>query len=131
MIDKQFAEAEFYRFTESMDIETDEQMLGDADDVKSFNQTKNTIVKGIMTERVTIDDKGQPTVHVADNKDVTFYEPKGSTIMAMDSKGKDRDIAKMFASMEEMTRSARGTFGNMPMRDLKYCKALAVLFLAQ
>lgn len=130
MIDREFAEKEFDRFIESMDI-FDASNDEDADDAKSFRAARNLIVGAIQRERVTINDDGEPTIHMSDETDpITMSEPTGAALMAMDGKGKGREIAQMYAAMGQMCGISPKTFSAMKQRDLKIFQNLAILFLA-
>ncbi|MFW6031048.1 MAG: hypothetical protein ACOC9T_00535 [Myxococcota bacterium] len=122
------AEAEFQRFLDAMDLDHDEEGM-DEEDLKSFQKEKARVVKAIQDGRMSIDEKGQPTFQPTDGEPITFREPRGSTLMAMDSKKKNHDVTKLFATMAEMTKVPVQKFSKMPNRDLKVCLAVTLLFL--
>lgn len=126
------AESEFNRFLDLMDIEIDLDKMGE-DDKKSFTQQKEKVVNAIASGALTINDNGEPTYTPQRAKDaapITFYEPTGASLMAMDRKQKAEDVAKLYAAMADMTKTTPATFSKMKMADLKVCMAVATLFLA-
>lgn len=131
VVAREVAEAEFGRFAEAMDLDFDIKRM-DADDLKGFQEQKHRIVRAIMRGILVVDPKGQfvytPQTG-ADRSPITFYEPTGASMMAMDRKKKGEDVGKMYASMGDMTRVSPDRFAKMLARDLKVCQAIAVLFL--
>jgi len=126
---KEMAEQEFDRFIEAMDIEADPLEMDD-EDKEQFKKQKSLVVARIMAGNVIIDDVGQPvyTVH-GDGEPITFYEPTGASLMAMDRKKKAEDIGKLYATMADMTKQPIKRFAGMKYRDLKVCIAITSLFL--
>ena len=125
------AEQEFGRFVELMDLDVDTSEM-DAEDKKGFEQQKDRVVSAIQSGALTIGDGGEPTYTPQRSKGVdpiTFYEPTGATLMAMDRKKKTEDIGKLYASMGDMTKTHAGVFSKMKMADLKVCMAITTLFL--
>jgi hypothetical protein len=127
-VSAEVAEAEFARFTEAMDLDVDVSKM-DEDDRKGFDDARSTIERAIMRGSLVIDDKGQPIYTPQDGKPITFYEPTGASIMAMDGHKKGHDAAKMFALMADMTKTTAKTFAQLNMRDFKVCQKIVMLFL--
>jgi len=127
---KEVAEQEFDRFIEAMDIEADPLEMDD-EDKEQFKKQKSLVVARIMAGNVIIDDAGQPvyTVKQGDGDPITFYEPTGASLMAMDRKKKAEDIGKLYATMADMTKQPIKRFAGMKYRDLKVCIAITSLFL--
>jgi hypothetical protein len=127
------AEADFERFAEEMDLDTDPKGW-DAEDTKSFEAAKKKIVGAIVRGHLVVDDKGQPVYTLQEGAKagsaVTFREQTGASLMAMDQRKKGHDVAKMFAVMADMTQENVQTFAEMKGRDLKVCQAITALFLA-
>ena len=124
------AESDFNRFITLMDIDI---TATDEEDKESLNGHKKKIVSAIQSGAIVIDDNGEPTFtpqRTNDADPITFYEPTGATLQAMDKKQKLEDIGKMYASMGDMTKTNAKTFSRMKMSDLKICLAIATLFLA-
>ena len=130
-ISKEVAEQEFQRFVECMDLDVDVSAM-DEDDRKGFEQQKDRIISAICNGSITVNDDGEPTFTPQRTKDaesLTFYEPTGASLMAMDRKKKTEDIGKLYAAMGDMTKTHASTFSKMKMADLKVCMAIATLFL--
>lgn len=130
-INREFAESEFDRMIDAMDIDAPDETASD-EDKNSFKSTRGVIVKAIQRGKVTINDNGEPAVKLSggDGGSLTFHEPTGAALKAMDGKGKNREVAQLYAAMGSMARTEPAVFVDMPQRDLKICKEIAVLFLA-
>lgn len=131
VVAREVAEAEFDRFVEAMDIEASTADM-DAEDKKGFNEQKDRIVKAVMSGALIINDNGEPVYTPARTKDadaLTFHEPTGASLMAMDRKKKTEDVGKLYATMGDMTKTHANTFSKMKMPDLKVCMAVTTLFL--
>ncbi len=130
-IAKEVAEQEFSRFVECMDLDVDPADM-DEDDRKGFNQQKDRVIAAIQSGALVISDKGEPTFTPQRSNDaepITFYEPTGASLMAMDRKKKTEDIGKLYAAMGDMTKTHANVFSKMKMADLKVCMAITTLFL--
>jgi hypothetical protein len=129
-IAQEFAEQEFDRFLNAMDL--DIQLKGmDDEDRKSFEEAKRKLVRAMQKGSLVIDEKGQPvfTPQLGDTAPITFKEPTGAVLMTMDQKKKDHDVAKMMVTMAAMTGVNMQRFAKMEGRDIKICLAIATLFL--
>lgn len=130
-IAREVAEAEFDRFVEVMDIAASTADM-DAEDKKGFLEQKDRIVKAVMSGALIVNDNGEPVYTPARTKDadaLTFHEPTGASLMAMDRKKKTEDVGKLYATMGDMTKTHANTFSKMKMPDLKVCMAITTLFL--
>jgi hypothetical protein len=128
---KEVAEAEFDRFVKAMDLDVDPSDMSE-EDKEAFQQQKERLVGAIQSGALTINDDGEPVFTPQRTKDadtLTFHEPTGASLMAMDRKKKSEDIGKLYAAMADMTRSHSSTFSKMRMADLKVCMAITTLFL--
>lgn len=128
---KEVAEAEFTRFVEAMDLDVDPADM-DEDDKKGFNQQRERIVSAICAGSLVINDEGEPVFTPQRTKDaepLTFHEPTGASLMAMDRKKRNEDVGKMYSLMGEITKTHASTFSKMKMADLKVCQAVTTLFL--
>jgi len=128
---KEVAEEEFNRFVECMDLDVDPAGM-DEDDRKGFVQQKDRVIAAIQSGALVISDKGEPTYtpqRTNDAEPITFYEPTGASLMAMDRKKKTEDIGKLYAAMGDMTKTHANVFSKMKMADLKVCMAITTLFL--
>lgn len=125
------AEVEFKRFGDLMDLDLDPLDM-DEDDKKGFEQQKKRVISSIQNGSLIINDNGEPVFTpqgISDANPITFREPTGASLMAMDRKKRTEDVAKLYASMADMTGSSSGIFSKMKMRDLKVCMAITTLFL--
>ncbi len=128
---REVAEQEFNRFV------TDNAILVDyegalKEDKDEFNQQKEHIVQAIMKGSMVINEDSEPVYTPQRTKDadpLTFHEPTGASLMAMDRKKKNEDVGKLYATMGDITRTNAKTFSSMKMADLKVCMAVTVLFL--
>lgn len=129
-IAREVAEAEFDRFIEANDILVDDSM--EKEDRDAFNEQKARIVRAIEVGAMVVNEAGEPVYTPQRTKDaeaLTFHEPTGASLMAMDRKKKNEDVGKLYATMGDMTRTDAKTFSNMKMADLKVCMAVTTLFL--
>lgn len=128
---KEVAEQEFNRFVEAMDLDVNPGDM-DAEDKKGFEQQKDRIISAIQSGALVINDDGEPVFTPQRTNDaaaITFHEPTGASLMAMDRKKKTEDIGKLYASMGDITKTHASTFSRMKMPDLKVCMAITTLFL--
>lgn len=131
VVDREVAESEFDRFCEAMDLDVDPAGMDDGDK-RSFESARRQLIKAICAGHLAVDEQGQPvyTPRVGPACDpITFYEPSGASLMAMDQKKKGHDVAKLYATMADMTRQPLVRFSKMKERDLKVCRAVTLLFL--
>jgi hypothetical protein len=132
LVAEEVAEQEFIRFVDAMDIDVDPEGM-DEEDRKGFVQQKIKIVSAIKSGALVINDNGEPVytpVRTKDATPITFFEPTGASLMAMDRKKKTEDIGKFYAAMGDITKTSAGVFSKMRMSDLKICMAITTLFLA-
>jgi len=125
-------EAEWDRFVSLNEFDCDEKTM-DKEELKEFYAMKRKILAQMVAGRLTIDADGIPSYSTFKTKTpvtITFYEPTGASMMAMDRKSKGQDVAKLFAAMGDMCQVDPKTFALMHAVDLKICMSLANLFLA-
>ena len=129
-IDLETATAEFQRFVDAMDLDVDESTM-DEEDKKGFEQQRDKVINAIRAGSLVVSDEGEPifTPQRTEGKAITFHEPTGASLMAMDRKKKTEDVGKMYAAMGDITRTHASTFSKMKIADLKICMAVATLFL--
>ena len=130
-VGREVAEAEFERFVDTMDLDVDETRM-DGEDRTSYRDLKERILRAIEHGHLVVDEKGQPVYTPragTQAQPIIFHEPTGASFMAMDSKKKDQNVAKMYAVMADMTHLDAKVFASMAARDLKICQALVTLFL--
>lgn len=131
-IASEVAEQEFNRFVDAMDLDVDPDGM-DEEDLKGFETQKQRVIEAIKQGILVINDDGEPVFtpqRTQDIESITFYEPTGASLMAMDRRKKNEDMAKMYALMGSITKVHANTFAKMKMSDLKVCQAITILFLA-
>ncbi len=134
-IDNETATLEFKRWADAMRLKFFEGSM-DNDDKKDFTLQKDRIIEAIMDGCLVVNDMGcfvfTPEIPegVDDFKPITFHKPRGSALIAMDFKKKDKDMGKLFNSMGDMTKQHPSVFSKMEMPDLHICMAITTLFLA-
>ena len=131
IIGSDVAENEFLRFIETMDLDVDPDGMDD-EDKSNLKDARRRIVRAISGGALVINEDGDPvyTPKVgADRNPITFYEPDGGSIMAMDTKKRGHDVAKLYATMADLTKTSVAKFTKMKQRDLSVCQAITVLFL--
>lgn len=128
------AEQEFARFLDTFDLtEKTQAKTLDADDRKSFEENKATILRAMRRGTLVLNEKGEPvfTPVKEDNPSaITFREPVGNTLKAMDQGKKGAEAERSFFLLSAMTGQVRARFEKMAQRDLAVCQAIAVLFFA-
>lgn len=124
------AELEFNRFVELMDLDVDVSEM-DEEDKSAFEKHRGNILAAIQEGALTINESGEPTYTPKRSEldAITFHEPTGASLMAMDRKKKTEDIGKMYAAMGDMSKVHAGVFSKMKMADLRVCMSIATLFL--
>lgn len=122
------AEAEFERFAVKMRLDLDPSGL-DSDDKKNLADAKRRFLTAMQQGLLIVDDAGQPVFTPEQGEPITFYRPRGATLMAMDVKKAGHDITKGLAAMAEMTKQNIVRYHDMPMPDLRICQAIVALFL--
>ncbi len=132
MITKEFADQEFDRFCQLMDLDVDAASMNEEDRI-GFDKQRGIILRVLVSGELTIDDDGQPNYLPRledDPKPIVFREPTGATYMAMDRRKKQESIAKSNAMLAEMTGEPAHRFAKMKNRDYKVVMAILTLFLA-
>ena len=131
-VSKEVARAEFERFADAMDLDLDSDNMT-AEDNEANEKQIGQVVKAIETGHVTIDEQGQPTVFLKvptnSTEKLTFFEPDGAVLLALDSKKENASVSKMFSMIQAMTHTPEGTLAKVKQRDLKVIQGLASLFL--
>lgn len=131
VLGREVAEAEFDRFCDDMDIDTNIEKM-DEDDAKGFNTQKELLVVAFMDGRLSLNDDSEPVYKPKrkgfDNP-LTFREPSGADQMAMDRKKSGQDVGKMFSMMDSVTKSVPGTCSKLKGPDLKVAQAIMFLFM--
>ncbi len=133
VIAKEVAEAEFDRFSESMDLNLNTTVM-DSEDLTQFNKQKDRIIQAVQSGALIFNDDGEavytPQHRNTKVKDpITFHERTGASLMAMDGKKKAHDVAKTFAVMGDMCKVHPNVFAGMVGSDGKVCEAIFALLM--
>jgi hypothetical protein len=128
------AQLEFERFLAAMDLDHKSDPAGlDAEDMKSFQDTKRTVLRALRRGTLVINEQGEPvfTPNMGnDRTPIRFYEPDGAALLAMDMAKKNHEVHKGFRVLAAMTKQPEKRFALMKNRDVSVCTAIEVLFLA-
>jgi len=132
-VDKATAESEFDRFVEMMDLDLDVAEM-DVEDTTAFNKQKSKIIRAIQKGSLEINEGGEAVYTPANPKSkhseaITFHERTGASLMAMDTKKKNHDIAKTYAVMGDMCNVHQNVFAGLVGNDVKVCEALFALLM--
>lgn len=133
LIDREVAELEFERFVEAMDLDFDESLM-DADDLSQFNKQKYRVIRAIESSALVINEDGEAVYTPQNRKSkyqnpITFHERTGASLMAMDSKKKNQDMAKTYAIMADMCKVPQSVFSGLVGIDGKVCEAIYTLLM--
>jgi hypothetical protein len=134
-IDLETADAEFQRYCESNDFETDETAMSDEEKV-SFVDIKKRFIKCCQEGRVEVDgmnlkytvSKLSPEGFAGDV--VTIKRPGGNAFAGMDN-FKDREsVHKLHGFMSAITGKEIKYFSKVDIADWKFFQAVSSLFLS-
>lgn len=130
-VSREVAEADFARMCADRRVDADEANM-DGDDLKSFREVKDLVVKRIVSGELVVEDHGECvyTPPVQGAKPIRFHRTTGAMLMAMDDAPDGRNAAKMSLVMAEMTKTPRGELSKLDIADFNFCTKLAALFLA-
>ena len=128
VLDAETAELEFMRWAEAMDLDIDTSFM-DAEDTTAFEKQKRKILTAMQRGGLVINDDGEAVFTPQNPKSrykeaITFHERTGASIMAMDGKKKNQDVAKTFAVMADMCKVPPSVFAGLSGNDGKVCEAL-------
>ncbi len=128
-----FAEAEFNRFGEMMDLDFDKSKM-DSEDATSFDKLKNRLVTAIMNGSLIINDDGEAVYTPRNSKSkykepITFHERTGADLMTMDRGKKNHDMAKTYSIMASMCKVPISTFSGLVGIDGKICEGIFTLLM--
>lgn len=129
---KEVAEQEFQRFIDMNCILWDRPGMKE-EDLEAREEQKAYLVGALVAGSLVINEAGEPVYapqRSGDGDALTFHEPTGASMQAMDRKKKTEDVGKLFATMADMTHTDAKVFSTMKMPDLKVCMAITTLFLA-
>ena len=127
-ISTEVALKEFDRWADEMDLDFDPTDM-DEKDLAQFNKQKRRIVAAIESGALVVNDSGE-AVYTPQNpktpykESITFHERTGASLMAMDGKGKNQDMAKTYAMMADIAGVNAKVFAGMVGIDAKTCEAI-------
>lgn len=130
-ISVELAELELDGFAKAMDLDLDPSGKSDEDKADMLD-SKRTVIRAIRKGSVVIEG-GLPTFTPQRSEDttpVTFYEPTGATLMAIDKARAGEDVSKTFKVLVDLTKTTTPkTFAKMKLNDVKVCVAIMGLFM--
>lgn len=142
VVAREVAEQELERFAELMDIDLAKKLADEAardertraesgrqdEAAGALAQSRELVIRAIMRGFATVAANGEIVyTPQAGGSALTFAEPSGDAFVSMKN---DRSIGSMHLFMAKMAGVTPGIFAKMKQRDLKYCWAIALLFLA-
>ncbi len=132
-ISADFADQEFDRFVDAMDLDLDTNDM-DSEDVTAFSRQKRKIIRAVRAGDLVFNDNGEAVYtpvnpRTAHREAITFHERSGASLMAMDGKKKNHDVAKTYAVLGDMCKVHPNVFAGMVGQDVKVCEALFALLM--
>lgn len=104
------------------------------EDRDSLEKAKLPVIDAIRFGRLVRNDAGEFVFapQLGDGGPITFFEPTGADILAMDKAGKkDENVTKSYAILAAMTKQNSARFGAMKNRDLVVCQSIMTFFLGR
>jgi hypothetical protein len=134
-IDLETAEAEFSRYCESNEIETDDTAMND-DEKESFADTKKRFIKCCREGRVEVDgmnlkftvSKLSPEGYAGDI--VIIKRPGGNAFVGMDGFMDRESVHSLQGFMSAMTGKEVKYFSKLDIADWKFFQGVSSLFLS-
>ena len=134
-IDRETAEAEFFRYCDNNEIEYDESSMNE-DEKDSFDDIKKTFVKACMAGRVEVDGTSLKytlskfSAESVRNKPIILKRPGGNAFSSMDGFKERENVKKLHAFMSAMTGQDLKYFTLVDALDWKFFSGMATLFLS-
>lgn len=130
---EEVAEQLFDQFAEDMDLDIDENHM-DEDELASFNKAKRSVITAIRRGSLVFNEDGEavytPQHRNAKNTDpITFHERTGVSLMAMDGRKKNHEIAKTFAVIASMCKVPVSTISGLVGVDSKVVTHIFTLLM--
>lgn len=127
-ISLEVAEVEFEKFVSDMGLDISLSNM-DVEDITAFNKQKTRIIRAICSGSLFFNDDGEavftPQHRRSKYKEaITFHERTGASLMAMDGKKRNHDVAKTYAVMSDMCGVHSTVFTNLCGEDVKICEAI-------
>jgi hypothetical protein len=131
-IPRDMAEAEFERFAEYWDIDTDVDSMS-PEDKDSFEGQKSRIIRAVMSGRAVVESTGELTYTlreaVGNHEKITFKMPKGEAFIEMDKHKERQSMHKVATLVSKMTGVHSSLLSRFNGNDMKFCLGFAGLFL--
>lgn len=138
-VNREEAEREFDQWCAENELpytEEDMEAIGE-ETADQLRQARYIIVKAVMAGHMIFNDEGFPvyTPHHRRSKDknpITFYEQTGATMLAAppgNSKRGPTPERKLFAMLEDITKTGTGRFSGLAGVDLKVCMAVGLFLM--
>jgi len=133
VVDIETADKEFERFSEAMDLDLDTSKM-DTEDLTAFDKQKRRIITAIQRGALVFNEEGEAVYTPKHSKSkykeaITFHERTGASMMAMDGKKKNYEVAKTYAIMADMCNVPPHVFAGLVGADGKTCEALFALLM--
>jgi hypothetical protein len=132
VVAREAAEGDFDRWLSAMRLsrKADPNVLND-EDKKALAEAKGVLIGAIMDGNLVVDENGLFVFTPYNGGDaITFYKPKGSTLMATDKAKQGEFVSKQLKFMGEMTRVGVARYANMDWDDLTVCLTIVGFFTA-
>lgn len=125
-IDRESAEAEFYRMCELLDLDV---TTSNDEDKEQLEGHKDKIVSAIMSGAMTIGDDGLPTLTTKAGAELAFTLPTGATLLEADKAPEGHNNRRMFLLIGALTR---GKFApsKCTVKETAVLMSVTALFLA-
>lgn len=129
------SDADFNRWAEAMGLarKLDVSRMND-DDRKSFEESKDVILEALHRGALIVNEAGEFvfTPQVGENRTpITFPEPDGAALMAMDRAKADQGVTRTFIVLAQVTGQNSARFAAMKNRDNLVCRTILSLFLGK
>lgn len=127
------AEDEFNNWADAMCLDISTEGM-DTEDLTAFNKQKRRVLQAVMHGNLVFSDEGEAVYTPFRKKSkshdpITFGERDGASLMAMDGKKKNSEIAKTYAIMGAMCGVPAKTFAGLAGEDLAVCMAIFALLM--
>lgn len=133
-VDQATATQFFEDFADAMGLDIDESSITDDEELQALKKLKAVVIKAISRGALTFNEDTEavytPCRKASGHQSpITFYERRGVDLMAMDGKGKGKDITKVYAVMASMTKLETKDISGLAGQDLTVCMAIFQLLM--
>jgi hypothetical protein len=116
--------AEFERLADAADVDIDVDGM-DEEDAAEVVEVRDLVTAAIEKGLVSVDDKGQAVMAVADGNPITFRVPKGSDLMIMASATDTKRMQAMVSFVCSITGQDSRRIGGLRKKEWKLALRLA------